>query len=319
MKRLSLLAQFSLLSLVVFTVFGVVLGFGLTHFFETQEIDRQKQVTARLMLPAIAPYLNQDIVNEGAYGADYQALEAAFSSIGGAGLVRVKVWNNNRHGGLLRRARAGGPDVSDLGWLARSINGEITGDISPLDKAENADERGYGELMEVYTPLVLSGDPRIVGALEGYYDIDDLRTSLDYSSKLLWASIAAGFGALYFSLFAIVRGASQRLIRQSRENAMLLTDTQRKAARLTTINELARAINQSSLNLDAVFQTALRGIDRIVPQSVGSITVVNEQTGDPVSFVTLNPLPMELICWMASIAAHTALSSISATATLPCV
>lgn len=289
MKRLSLLAQFSLLSLVVFAIFGVVLGFGLTHFFETQEIDRQKQVTANLMLPAIAPYLNEEIVKNGAYGKDYKALEGAFSSIGGAGLVRVKIWNSEGMVVYSDQQELVGQKYPISDELARSMNGEIIGNISPLTKAENTDERGYGELMEVYTPLVLSGDPKIVGALEGYYDIDDLRTSLDYSSKLLWASIVAGFGALYFSLFAIVRGASQRLIRQSRENAMLLTDTQRKAARLATINELARAINQSSLNLDAVFQTALRGINRIVPQSVGSIAVVDEQTGEPTSFVSMQP------------------------------
>src|SRR5207249_6551474 len=115
--------------------------------------------------------------------------------------------------------------------LRNSFNGHTTADISPLEKAENVEERGYGELMEVYTPLQLAGETQIKGAFEGYYEIDDLRVMMNHTTTFLWVSIAWGFLFLYVSLFAIVRGASDRLIRQSRENALLLTDTQRKAAR----------------------------------------------------------------------------------------
>ena len=46
------------------------------------------------------------------------------------------------------------------------------------------------------------------------------------------------------------------------------------------VNELARSINQSALDLDEVFQTALRGIDRILPNNGASISLLDEKNGE---------------------------------------
>src|SRR5205823_11983447 len=105
------------------------------------------------------------------------------------------------------------------------------------------------------------------------------------TNEFLWGSLVFGFMFLYVSLFTIVRTASQRIVRQSSENEMLLKDTQRKAARLQVVNELARSINQSALDLEEVFQTALRGIDRIVAHTSASISLLDEQNGDVLDVV----------------------------------
>src|SRR5436305_2113802 len=95
MKRLSLLAQFSLLSFVVLAIFGMALGWAMARFFESQELQREMDATASLMGPAVGPFITKDILANGAHGKDYQAIEDAFRYIGGAGLVRVKIWNKN--------------------------------------------------------------------------------------------------------------------------------------------------------------------------------------------------------------------------------
>ncbi len=137
----------------------------------------------------------------------------------------------------------------------------------------------------MYTPLRQGGKPDIVGVFEGYYDIWTLRQQINATSEFLWGSIIFGFLFLYISLFTIVRTASQRIVRQSNENEVLLVDTQRKAARLEVVNELARSVNQSALDLDEVFQTALRGIDRIVSHNGASITLLDERTGEALDTV----------------------------------
>src|SRR3977135_3467327 len=94
LKRPSLLVQFSVLSLVLFIIIGVGLGMGLNSQVEVQAREQQTMATAALMPPAVAPYLNQDILAKGAItDATYKAIENAFSFLGGAGLVRVKIWN----------------------------------------------------------------------------------------------------------------------------------------------------------------------------------------------------------------------------------
>jgi signal transduction histidine kinase len=286
MKKFSLLSQFSLLSLVLFIVIGAALGYGLSQYFEQQELERQKQALGALLQPAVAQFMDEQTMATGAKGQKYKDIDYAFTFLAGVGLVRVKIWNNAGMVVYSDDATLVGQTYPVSDELRESLEGRTTASISPLAKAENASERGFGELMEVYAPLRLPGQNDVKGAFEGYFEIDDLRLLLDQTTAYIWKVIVMGFVFLYLSLFAIVRGASQRITRQSRENALLLADTQRKAARLEAVNALARSINQPSLDLGRVFQTALLGVDRIAVHNGASITLLDEHTGEVVSRVT---------------------------------
>lgn len=294
MRRLSLLAQFSILSLALFVVIGALLGYNLTQFFQDQALQQEELVVSGLVTPIVGAYIDKTVLAEGATpppkGATeaeksryvYSRIERALSNLGGAGLVRVKIWNTD---GMVaysddpKLVRQKFPITDNL---RQALDGRPIADISPLDKSENTDERGFGQLLEVYTPLRLQSGGEVVGAIEGYYDIQDLRDRISLTNSFLWTSIFTGFLFLYVSLFTIVRNASQRILRQSSENMRLLADTERKAARLELVNELARSINRSALDLDEVFGTALRGIDRIVRHSGASITLLNDCGHAPV-------------------------------------
>ncbi len=290
MPKLTLLARFSLTSLALFIVIGLLVGYGITHYLEQQAIDQQKLVVSSLVPPVVGLVISKEILEKGvcdgtqtpkdcANSSKFKNIDGALSYLSGSGLVRVKIWNRQ---GMI--AYSDKPDLIGQrypvsGDLAESLDGVATSDISPLEKAENANEKAFGELLEVYTPLKLPGENEVSGAFEGYYEIDELRDRINATNGYLWTSIAFGFAFLYVSLFTIVRGASQRILRQSSENAILLADTERKAARLQVLNELARSINSSSFDLDDVFRTALRGIDRIVKHAGASITLLDEHTG----------------------------------------
>jgi len=267
---------------------GAVLGWNLTHYFELQAIAQQRDTVRDTVPPIIGDRITDRVLQEGAYGDDYKALEAALSNLGGSGLVRVKIWNLQGVVVYSDDPKLVGQKYDLNPELQQTLEGVTTADISPLEKAENVDEQGFGELLEVYTPVRQPGKPDIVGAFEGYYDIWDLRDRINATNEFLWVSIIFGFMFLYVSLFTIVRTASQRIVRQSSENEILLKDTQRKAARLEVVNELARSINQSALDLDEVFQTALRGIDRIVAHNGASISLLDEQNGEVLDTVYSN-------------------------------
>ena len=292
MLRLSLLKQFSLISLVLFLAIGSILGWGLTQHFERQAIDQQTLAVAPLVQPLLGDFLNnEEFLKNGAHenlnepNDTYSQIERTLGLLGGSGLARVRIWNKEGkviYSDFYQQVGDVFPVTSDL---AEAFEGETTAEISPLDEAENVEERGYGELLEIYAPLRKPGVTNEVDAVfEGYYDIADLREKINITNEFLWASIITGFLFLFVSLFTIVRNASQRMLRQSYENELLLRDTERKAARLEVVNELARSINSSSLDLTEVFQTALRGIDRVLgPAGAGStaarITLFDERTG----------------------------------------
>ncbi len=283
--RFTLLSSFSILTLVLMVAIGAILGYSLTHYFEMQALAQQRDAVRNIVPPVIGDRITNDVLAKGAYGNDYKSIEVALENLGGSGLVRVKIWN--RDGTVIYS-----DDPSLVGqkfpisdFLSQAFDGLTSADISTLNKAENVAEQGYGELLEVYTPLRQGGKPDIVGVFEGYYDIWELRQQINATSEFLWGSLIFGFLFLYISLFTVVRTASQRIVRQSSENEVLLIDTQRKAARLEVVNELARSINQSALDLDEVFQTALRGIDRIVSHNGASITLLDERTGEALDTV----------------------------------
>lgn len=299
MRRLSLLTQFSILSLALFFIIGALLGWNVTRYFEEQALRQQQLAVSSLITPLVGPVVDEhrEILTGAAYPPPkglpageaskypYSQIESQLAYISGSGLVKIKIWNRE---GLI--IYSDDPKLVGMQYpvsdeLREVLGGTPSAGISSLEEAENSTEKGYGQLLEVYTPLRLPNEGEIVGAVEGYYDMEDLKETIGLTSAFLWTSIFTGFLFLYVSLFTIVRNASQRILRQSHENAVLLADTERKAARLELVNELARSINRTTLNLDEVFNTAVRGIDRIVRHSGASITLFDERTGRPLQTI----------------------------------
>jgi signal transduction histidine kinase len=275
MRRLTLLQQFSLISLALFIVIGAILGWDLTQYFQRQAIEQQKMIVSSLVTPAVGDHITDSVLTNTAPpgSKEYRAIEGALSLLSGSGLVRLKIWNRDGMIVYSDQYDLVGQRFPISGELKKAFNGETSAEISSLSKAENIEEQGYGHLLEIYTPVWAPGGTEIKAVFEGYYDVTDLMQQIDITNAFLWTTVATGFAFLYISLFTIVRNASQRLIEQARENALLLADTRRKAARLEVVNELARSINSSSLDLHQVFNVALRGIGRIVDHAGASIVL----------------------------------------------
>jgi putative nucleotidyltransferase with HDIG domain len=261
MSRLTLLAKFSITSFVLLAVLGASLGWSLTRYLEEQAIERQKTSLSALVPPIVGPYITPELMSRGATDDQtYKAIESELSRLGGAGLVRVKIWSEQ---GMIvysdDRALVGRTfEVEDD--LVEAFDGETVASISPLTADENVDERGFGELLEVYTPLSGSDNGPILGVFEGYYEVDDLRATERATQGYLWSSIGLGFLLLYISLFTIVRNASRRLTRQSEENAQLYREAQGQLAeRVKAEQNIQRQIDRLG---------ALRSIDLSITSSL---------------------------------------------------
>jgi putative nucleotidyltransferase with HDIG domain len=261
MSRLTLLAKFSITSFVLLAVLGASLGWSLTRYLEEQAIERQKTSLSALVPPVIGPYITPELMSKGATDdKSYKAIEGELSRLGGAGLVRVKIWSEQ---GMIvysdDRALVGRTfEVEDD--LVEAFDGETVASISPLTADENVEERGFGELLEVYTPLAGSDNGPILGVFEGYYEVDDIRASERATQGYLWSSIGLGFLLLYISLFTIVRNASRRLTRHSEENAELYREAQGQLAeRVKAEQNIQRQIDRLG---------ALRSIDLSITSSL---------------------------------------------------
>src|SRR5829696_7177188 len=132
MKRINLLAQFSIISLVLMIAIGAILGWDLTQYFEQQAVAQQRDAVRDLVPPVLGDHISDEMLQQGATGEKYREIESTLSNLGGSGLVRVKIWNRN---GLVVFSDDGdlvGQSFPLNSELRDALDGLTVANISPL-------------------------------------------------------------------------------------------------------------------------------------------------------------------------------------------
>lgn len=213
--RGSLLLRFSLLTLALLLVIGATLGWILQQQMERSALVQQADEVAVV----VSGVLNPRVVSTDLQPATGVAARMHWEVLAhrlltaDRHLVRIKVWDTS--GRVIYSNSPGqiGQRFPIDSNLRAALQGHRSMDISDLTQRENVgDRQGHSALLETYIPLRSSG--RVVGAYEAYSDLTTLDAQLTDARKVLWATVAVGFLLLYASLFAIVRSASRRLVRQ---------------------------------------------------------------------------------------------------------
>ncbi len=244
LPRLSLLAQFTLLSLIL----TIVIGFALAYFLQDRlvysTLGQEADSAADQVQLIVAPVLTA-VDFDGIPASKATTLDSLIRTfIARSHIVRVKIWNKN---GILLYSDDGSAigktfPISDE--LNEALGGQIAMEISALDKPENIGELSLGleRVFEIYVPVQPKDSPQILGAYEIYHDLDVLQPRIDSLRLYTYGSVGLGILILYLSLFTLVRGASRELVRRNEENARLAASEQRRANQLETVNEIGRQL-----------------------------------------------------------------------------
>jgi signal transduction histidine kinase len=245
--RRSLLLRFSMLSLAVLLCIAVGLGWVLQRQMEHTALVQQADEVAVVIDSTMGRHLTKRDVSAAAGPAGRARWQSLAHRLLGADrhLVRIKVWDDTGRVIYSNNPAQVGKRFPISDELRTALGGQRAMDVSNLTQTENAgDRQGYSALLETYIPMRTAG--RVVGAYEAYSDLGALNAQLSDAWRTLWGSVALGFLLLYASLFAIVRGASRRLVRQM------------------------RAIG--ALEVQAREAAALREVDRLKDEFIGSIS-----------------------------------------------
>jgi signal transduction histidine kinase len=243
----SLLLRFSLLSLVVLLCIALGLGWMLQHQMEHTALVQQANEIAVVLDSGLDGKLTADDVSAAARPEERVRWQTLAHRLLAADrhLVRIKIWDRTGRVAYSNNPAQIGKRFPISEDLRAALAGGRAMDVSNLTETENAgDRQGHNALLETYVPMRVSG--RVIGAYEAYSDLGALNAQLRDAGRTLWGSVALGFLLLYASLFAIVRGASRRLVRQM------------------------RAI--SALELEARDAAALREVDRMKDDFIGGIS-----------------------------------------------
>lgn len=245
--RGSLLLRFSLLSLVVLLFIAAGLGWVLDRQMERTALVQQADEVAVVVEGNLGHHVTRSDLD----GARQPSARTWWATLAhrllaaDRHLVRIKVWDPGGRVIYSNNPQQIGRRFPIDDELRAALSGRRAMDVSNLTESENVgDRRGHDTLLETYVPIRASG--RVIGAYEAYSDLTVLDAELGDARRTLWSSVAAGFLLLYASLFAIVRRASRRLVRQMR-----------------AIGTLEREAHEAA---------ALRQVDRLKDEFIGGVS-----------------------------------------------
>ena len=161
MMKLNLLQRFSLISLIALLVFGITFGLLQTSLLEKNMRERAKELAAGFVQhEVISKMTGYDLITP-KKGAEYDRFTKAVESIHfGLDVKQVKFWNSDYEVVWSYDRSIVGKKFPDQPPLKKALHGEISTKIDTY-KNEEGFERGLGQLLEMYIPIVFPGDKKI--------------------------------------------------------------------------------------------------------------------------------------------------------------
>jgi diguanylate cyclase (GGDEF)-like protein len=228
LPRLGFVGTFALLSAAAVTVLGVALArVESSHERSTAQSDAAS--SAQLLVQVgLQPHIQRSDMDRGLRPATISQLDKAFQAgLADGQLVRIKLWSPDGQVRYSDQHELIGQRFPIEEDLEESLDGELTAEVSHLDKAENVDERQFGELLEVYVPVRFGAEH--VGAFEIYVPWSPIEAEIQANTRRLLLVIAGGLVLLWAVLFRIVVRASRRIRRDRDELARRAEENRRLA------------------------------------------------------------------------------------------
>jgi diguanylate cyclase (GGDEF)-like protein len=207
--RLSLLGQFSLLSLILIVSLGGVLATVLESQIERRALANAEQLARVTAQVGVAPQLMARDLSRPMSKLRLSQLDTALhqSGLESVGLRRLKIFNWRGTLVYSDDRRLIGQSGLDSAGVRAAVGGDLGSEIG-----HGTNETGAGrKVLEVYAPLRLGSGPVIDGALEIYFSYDGVATAIAREKRTLYLFLGIGLALLYAALFRIVARASRRL------------------------------------------------------------------------------------------------------------
>lgn len=282
-SKLSLLTRFGLISLVMLTTLGIVVGFRLASIQRDRTLDDATRAAEVVAQVGIQPLLELGDLDRNFVPLDTQRVDELDSvllrTVNGETVVRLKIWNAQRWIVYSDNPRLVGRWFPGDDDLDRALRGETVSTVTDLSAPEEMEERDFGQLLAVYVPLRVDAEGElttettgtVIGAFEIYLPYSPLAAAITADTRELVVALGVGLALLYLGLFRLVAGASRRLRNQARTNRHQATHD--ALTGLANRRQLDEWLTESWPASDATTVVALASIDldrfRIVNDTLG--------------------------------------------------
>jgi diguanylate cyclase (GGDEF)-like protein len=228
LPRLGFVGTFALLSATAVGLLGIALAQVETAHERSSATSDAASSAQLLVQVGLQPHIDPSDLTTGLPPETIAALDSAFQAgLTDGQLVRIKLWSADGEVLYSDQHELIGQRFPIDGDLQEGLDGELTAEVSHLDKAENVDERQFGELLEVYVPVKLGTEHE--GAFEIYVPWAPIARQITSNTRRLLLVLAGGLLLLWAVLFRIVMGASRRIRRDRDELARRAEENHRLA------------------------------------------------------------------------------------------
>jgi diguanylate cyclase (GGDEF)-like protein len=214
--RPSLLATFAIVSIVPLAG----LGFGLFYFLEgqirTRALDGARNSALLVARSSVEPIVLRSDLRKPLRPGLQDDLAASAQQLHGAGVVRIKLWNLDGKVVYSDSRELIGRTFPASDEFKEAAEGRIASEISDADRAENVEDKGYGQLLEVYVPL-RSARGNVGSVFEMYMPYGPVAAAISHDLRTLALILLAGVAFLWAALFPVVARASKRVRRHAAE------------------------------------------------------------------------------------------------------
>jgi diguanylate cyclase (GGDEF)-like protein len=218
-RRHGLVASFAVLSSVSLAALGVALAVEIRARIQQDALRDARDVASVTARFGIQPQISPRALRAGLRGTSLDRVERALRAERLADrVVRVKVWNRQAQVVYSDDRRLVGKRFPVSDELASAFRGNVASEVSSLTKTENADDRGFGRLLEVYVPLRTPGSGLPAGAFELYMPYAPIAARIAGETRDLVLLLVGGLLLLWAVLMRIVTRASRRLRTQAEQN-----------------------------------------------------------------------------------------------------
>jgi diguanylate cyclase (GGDEF)-like protein len=228
LPRLGFVGTFALLSATAVGLLGIALAQVETAHERSSATSDAASSAQLLVQVGLQPHIDRSDLTTGLPPETIAALDSAFQAgLNDGQLVRIKLWSPDGEVLYSDQHELIGQRFPIDGDLQEGLDGELTAEVSHLDKAENVDERQFGELLEVYVPVRFGTEHE--GAFEIYVPWAPIARQITSNTRRLLLVLAGGLLLLWAVLFRIVMGASRRIRRDRDELARRAEENHRLA------------------------------------------------------------------------------------------
>ncbi len=218
MRKLTLVQRFTLLCLVALAVFGTASGWLVASTLEEDMLHRSNHITASIIAQEVRNEFKAENLRAPKTGADYESFTQEVKHLSlGPDVERVKIWNRDGVVVWADDRRLVGERFSDNPGLAGALAGKVMAEVSTREEPEQELEREFGQLLELYVPVRFGPRADVEVVFEVYQDIEHLYAEIAGEQRKIWLYTGAGFSLLFLVLIGIMKGASNRIQRQTGE------------------------------------------------------------------------------------------------------